>query len=234
MQDRERAEDQVVALLAAARRRDRAPASLRAQIERDRTQARARRSPAALPGLLGRRVFAGGLAAAVSAAVLIIALAVPSGSSVLPSISEATALALQGPTAKAPSASGSLLREKVGAVSFPNWGPLLNYTAVGQRTTQLRGHRAVVVYYRRAGETVAYVIFASGTHWPAGTSLHKVGKLDVGSLTVSGNAVVTWRQGHDTCVLVSKQLSTDELLTLAGWAQHHGQLGADRDGDWLA
>jgi hypothetical protein len=42
-----------------------------------------------------------------------------------------------------------------------------------------------------------------------------------------GQAVVTWRRGQATCVLVSAQLTPQELAGLADWTDH-GQLGASR------
>ncbi|HLJ02775.1 MAG TPA: hypothetical protein VKT31_05000 [Solirubrobacteraceae bacterium] len=213
-------------MLARARARDRAPESLRERIEGDR--ARGRRSTV-LPAWLGRRAFAGGVGALVVAAVLVIALALPAGTPGLPSISQAAAEAMRGATQPAPAAaSGRILKARIGGISFPNWSSPLGYSAQGVRHSRLGGHPALTVYYERNGEQVAYLILDGRVHWPAVPVQH-VGPLEIRALRLDGNAVVTWSHGHDTCLLVSHQLSTAELASLANWTEGGGRLGASHD-----
>jgi hypothetical protein len=231
MENRERAEDQVVAMLAAARARDRAPQALRERIERERARGS---GSAVLPRWLGRRAFAGGLVAAVAAAVLVVALALPSGTPGLPSISQAAAEAVRPADRPAPAAAGPILRERVGGVSFPNWASRLGYTAVGERRGRLGGQSAVTVAYERDGETVYYLITSGRIRWPS-VPVRRVGNLQIRALRLAGSAVVTWRRGNDTCVLVSSQLTTAELASLADWTDGGTrQLGAERDAAWPA
>lgn len=231
MENRERAEDQVVAMLASARAHDRAPQGLRDRIQRDRIEReRAHGSGSTvLPAWLGRKGFAGGLGALVVAAVLVIALALPAGTPGLPSISQAAAEALRGATLPAPAVapSGRVLRAQVGGISFPNWSSQLGYSAQGARHSRLGGHPALTIYYQRGGEQVAYLILNGRVHWPAVPVQH-VGPLEIRALELNGNSVVTWSRGNNTCLLVSHQLSTAELTSLANWTDGGGRLGAYR------
>jgi hypothetical protein len=215
-------ETEIVAVLAAARERDRAPASLRARIERERTASRASRR--ARP--LGRPLaYAGALAAVL----VIIALAVnllPSGTPGAPTISQAVALAVRGPAMPAPAVIhrglGTRLTAGVDLLYFPDWRRTLGWRAVGVRTDPVAGRHAVTVYYARGREQVAYTIVATPPlAQPAGQSI-RTGSLTVRALRIGGRAVVTWRREGDTCVLSSSGLGTDTLAALASWSDQPG------------
>src|SRR5438270_12119596 len=120
-------------MLAHARTEDRAPHALRERIEADRRRAgrarHARRGWAARP-------LAPAVAGLVAVAA-VIALVLPSGTPGAPSVSQAAAIALQGPVnpAPGPEAADPLrwLAVNVGELYFPNWTSALGWRALGQR-----------------------------------------------------------------------------------------------------
>lgn len=196
-------------MLAAARARDRAPAALRERIDRERVRARpvVRRR---------RRVFAGGLTAALAAAAVALALALPAGTPGSPSVSEAASLALRGPAAPPPvlRPGKGRLGASVNEVYFPDW-QAIGWHAAGQRHDRLADHTAVTVYYHRGGAWVAYTILGvPSLPEPSGPAITARG-LSVRALAVHGRTVVSWRRGQDTCVLSSADLSAHQLAALA-------------------
>jgi anti-sigma factor RsiW len=213
-------ERRLLVALAQARSNDRAPAGLRARVEAARPSRRtvARR----------RIVYGGGLAGALAAIALALVLLLPSGTPGAPSVSEAAALAVRGPTQAAPAPDPSnpqaRLNESVGDVYFPNWASQLQWRAVGERVDRLGGRRAVTVYYEWRGHRIAYTVVGAPAlaepsapeTWLDGTALR--------TLTLNGRLVVTWRRAGDTCVLSGTGVKAPELQTLAAWrvpADHH-------------
>ena len=206
-------ERRVVTALHQARESERAPTALRARIEAGRPTKRTRTR---------RRIaFAGGLAGALAVVALALVLALPGGTPGAPSVSDAAALAVRGPVQSAPvpdpSNPGARLRQSVGDVYFPNWTNSFHWHAVGARTDELDGRKAVTVYYDWKGRRVAYTIVASpalaqpSAHrtWRDGTELR--------TLTKDGRLVVTWRRGNVTCVLSASGVTAAELQKLAAW-----------------
>jgi anti-sigma factor RsiW len=206
-------ERRVVTALHQARESERAPAALRARIEASRPTKRAR---------VRRRIaFAGATAGALAAVALAVVLALPGGTPGAPSVSDAAALAVRGPMQAAPvpdpSDPGARLRQSVGDVYFPNWTESFHWHAVGARTDELDGRKAVTVYYDWKGERVAYTIVASpalaqpAAHrtWRDGTELR--------TLTQGGRLIVTWRRGDATCVLSGSGVTAAALQKLAAW-----------------
>jgi anti-sigma factor RsiW len=207
-------ERRVVAALHQARSTDRAPAALRARIEASRPQRRtvARR----------RIAYTGGLAAALAAVALAVVLALPGGTPGAPSVSDAAALAARGPAHDAPAPDpahpGTQLRQNVGDVYFPNWTHSFGWRAVGARTDELGGRKAVTVYYQWKNQRVAYTIVAPpalaqpAAHrtWHNGTELR--------TLTHNGRRIVTWRESGDTCILSGTGITAAELQKLAAWS----------------
>lgn len=207
-------ERRVVVALHQARASDRAPAALRARIEASRPGTRT---------VARRRIAYGvGLAAALAVVALALVLALPGGTPGAPSVSDAFALAARGPVQAAPAPDptrpqGSL-RENVGEVYFPNWGTSLGWRAVGARTDNLGGHRAVTVYYEWHGKRVAYTIVhspplaepAAQRTWLNGTELR--------TLRLNDRWVVAWRESGNTCVLSGVGVSPAELQKLAAWS----------------
>ena len=206
-------ERRVVDALHRTRATERAPAALRARIDASRPSgaARARR----------RFAFAGGAVAALAAIVLGLVLALPSGTPGAPSVSDAAALAARGPVQMAPVPDPSMpaarLQQSVGAVYFPNWASRFGWKAVGARTDKLDGRKAVTVYYRWKGDTIAYTIVhapplaqpsAKATNWD-GTEFR--------ALQLNGRQIVTWRRAGDTCLLSGTGITAAELQRLAAW-----------------
>jgi hypothetical protein len=198
----------VEALLAAARARDRAPASLRARIERERAAARPVRR---------RGLFAVGLAGALAAAALALALVLPAGTPGAPSVSDAAALGFRPALEPAPAiertpTGGTRLAAQVGPIFFPNYD---GWRAVGMRRDRLGGRSAVTVYYQRGAVLVAYTIVGAPALAEPHAPVVKAGWLTVRRQHLSGREVVTWREAGDTCVLSSRQLDAVALARLA-------------------
>jgi anti-sigma factor RsiW len=206
-------ERRAVQILHEAGASDRAPARLRARIDAERPSnaVRARR----------RLAYGGGLAGALAAAVLAVVLLLPGGTPLAPSLSQAAAVALYGPTAPPPipdpSAPGVKLHVSIEEVYFPNWQHQFGWTAVGQRTDTIDGRHATTVYYTWHGQTLAYTIVgapalhtpAASTRWLNGTLLH--------TLILDHRLVVTWQRDGHTCILSATHVPTSVLQMLAAW-----------------
>lgn len=210
-------ESEIVAVLAAARERDRAPEALRARVQRERE---ANRAP------VRRRAYAAGLVGAVAVIALALALVLPAGTPGAPTISQAVALATRGPAMPAPAVIhrglGTRLTAGVDLVYFPDWHRTLGWRAVGVRTDPVAGRHAVTVYYAQGREQVAYTIVATPPlAEPAAQSI-RAGSLTVRALRIGTRTVVTWRREGDTCVLSSTGLSARALARLAAWSDQPG------------
>lgn len=193
-------------------RADQAPAALRFAIEDRRHRVPTRRR---------RALFSGVLATATVVAVALIVLLLPAGSPGAPSISQAAALALRGPTGIAPAVNPrhqSLLRLDVQETYFPNWSGWFGWAAVGHRVDRFNGQTAVTVYYKRDGQEIAYTILASPPlPWEKGARALHLDGINLQSFTVNGRMVVTWRRGGHTCILSGARANRAELAKLAGW-----------------
>jgi anti-sigma factor RsiW len=204
-----------------ATRSERAPAGLKARIEAQREERRA-------PLFRLRIAYGGGLAGALAAIGLALALILPGGAPGAPSISEAAALAVRGATSPAPtpgpSEPGAQLGQLVGSVYFPDWAKKFGWHATGQRSDHLGGQLADTVYYRAHGETIAYTIVASpALHIPPAshTNLHGT---ELWTLKLGGRQIVTWRRNGQTCVLSSTSgVPAQVLQRLAAWRAPGGQ-----------
>ena len=217
MPDQDPRDRQIVAVLAAARERDRAPASLRARIEHDRAARRRVRV---------RPAYGVALAGALAAIAALLALALPSGTPGSPTIAQAAALSLRGPAGPAPAVThqvaGTRLGESVDEVYFPDWTATIGWKAVGERTDTLAGRRAVTVYYSRGGQQVAYTIVATPPLPEPHAQPMTAGSLTVRVLESGGRTVVTWRQSGDTCLLIAHGVSAAVLAKLAAWSDQPG------------
>lgn len=207
-------ERQVVAALHHARESDRAPSALRARIEASR--------PTRRVATRRRLAYAGGLAGALAVIALALVLVLPSGTPGAPSVSDAAALAARGPALAAPAPDPSnpeaRLEQRIGALYFPNWTSRFGWRAVGARTDDLGGHKAVTVYYGGRGKQIAYTIVdAPPLAQPAArrTWLHRT---ELRTFTLNGRLVVTWREAGKTCVLSGSGISAAELQKLAAWS----------------
>jgi ribosomal protein L34 len=206
-------ERRVVEALHQARATERAPERLRARIEAAR--------PARKVVARRRLRYAGGLAGALAALALALVLALPGGAPGAPSVSDAAGLAVRGPTQAPPTpdptSPGATLHQNVGEVYFPNWDRKFGWRAVGARTDQLGGHKAITVYYQWHNHRIAYTIVSEPTlaqpaahrTWLHGTELR--------TLTHNGRLVVSWYRAGDTCVLSGSGVKAAELQKLAAW-----------------
>jgi hypothetical protein len=173
------------------------------------TRRRARR-------LVPRLAFSGVAVGAVAVA-LIIALG---GGTSGPTVADAAELAALPPSGPGPArAEGSRVELAAGVegVQFPNLGPIHGWRAAGVRHDNVDGRRATVVYYRKGGRRIAYVI-VSGSGLPPPSGAERSVRRGVGyeAFRAAGLPAVTWgRLGH-TCVLTGAA-SPEELLTLASW-----------------
>ena len=206
-------ERRAVELLRDSAVRERAPAGLRARIEAGRR--RTTRAP--------RRVaYGGALAAALAAAALALVLNLPAGTPGAPSVSQAAALALLGPTAAAPAsdpnAPAARLNQEIEDVYFPNWSARFGWEAVGRRTDQL-GHRmAVTVYYASRGKQVAYTIVDAPALRQPSAQVTTLDGAELRTLGLGDRVVVTWRRAGNTCVLSGVGVPAAELQRLAAWS----------------
>jgi anti-sigma factor RsiW len=214
--DRFEDERRAVALLSAARRRDRAPAGLRERVEASRTRT-------AQPGTRWRRSPLGAAAAmaAALAVAVILALSLPAGSPGTPSIARAAALGALSPMLPAPEpqpAGATRLRIAVGRLHFPNWSATIGWRAVGERRDRLEGRSVVTVYYARHGHTVAYsIVSGPPLPEPQGTSTSGDAYF-FQAFPLHGRAVVTWREAGHTCLLSAAGLSPGVLAALIAHA----------------
>jgi hypothetical protein len=205
-------ERRVVELLHEARATDRAPAGLRARIEAQRPSrpARARR----------RVVFGGGLAGALAAVGLALALILPAGTPGSPSVSQAASLAVLGANSPAPTTdpkSPAKLDAGIEDVYFPNWSARFRSTATGARSDHINGRLAVTVYYQWRGQQLAYTIVGAPALKMPSARVTRLGTTVFRTLTQDGRTVVTWRRAGHTCVLSAKGVPPIVLQRLAAW-----------------
>ncbi len=191
----------------------RAPEALRARIEAMRPS----------PARAGRqRVrYGGALAGALAAAALALALVLPGGSPGSPSVSQAAALALNGPSSPAPAADSSAPNVKLGRdvedVYFPNWATQFHWRAVGQRSDRIDGREAATVYYAWHGAQIAYTIVAAPALKEPAASTKMLNGTELRTLDLAGRVVVTWRRAGHTCVLSGSGVNPAVLQELAAW-----------------
>jgi len=187
---------------------DEVPASLRAAVE-GRRGARGR-------GLVPRFV----LAAAAAVAAAVVAAVVLSGGPGAPTVADAAQLATQAPTAAAPPAAGTAgtkLALAVDGVPFPDLVRFAGWSAVGARQQRLGGRDATVVFYRKDGRRIGYVIVAgAGLDRPSGARATVIRGVEYQALSFDGRLGVTWRRSGHTCVLLGAA-SRSELLRIASW-----------------
>ena len=79
------------------------------------------------------------------------------------------------------------------------------------------GRDATVVFYRKGGERLGYVIVSgAGLERPSAAQGTVIGGVRYQTLRVNGRPVVTWRRRGHTCVLIG-QAPRAELLNLASY-----------------
>jgi hypothetical protein len=162
----------------------------------------------------------GGLSAdarATAAAVAVALLLVLGGGA--PRMDEAVALALRPPTTRAPAVDPGdpgHVQAQVGGVRFPTYA---TFRAVGSRTDELDGRRAVTVTYRASGGPVAYTIVdGAPLAVPGDASWRDVAGFRVAVLRDGTERVITWEQGGRTCIVAGAQDDVAALLREAARA----------------
>jgi anti-sigma factor RsiW len=143
-----------------------------------------------------------------------------SGGPAGPTVAEAAALAEQPPSGPAPrpvGAEGTHLDLDVEGVVFPDFLESYGWKAVGVRHDEIDGRDATTVFYEKDGRRIAYMIVAgSGLDRPSGAASTTRNGIQLQTLDVNGQPVVTWRRLGRTCILIGPAPS-DELLALASW-----------------
>jgi hypothetical protein len=209
-------EEQVVNLLRAAALRERAPESLRAEVTamRARAGAHSRRGPTIRRPVLGAVGF--GMPAVAAA---IVALVVALGGAGAPSLAQAAALAVRGPSSAPVPAfepgAPSYLTARVGRLHFPNWASQGGWRTVGVRHDKIGNRAVTTVYYSASGKRIAYSIVSA----PALGGLHTAGE-PYTTIWHRGRVVVAWEEHNHTCLLSATGVSPTRLWALASAAQN--------------
>lgn len=169
---------------------------------------RPRRRPRAR--LVPRLALAGGLAVVVAVVAAVLMSGGPGG----PTVADAARLGTTTPSGPAPrplTDSTTRLAAGVEGVAFPNLVRWAGWHATGVRRGKVDGRDATVVFYRKDGRRIAYVIVAgSGLPPPTG------GGAPYQTLRVNGRLALTWRRGGHTCVLIG-DATRPELFRIASW-----------------
>jgi hypothetical protein len=191
----------------------RAPAGLQARIEGERGRRRK---------LSLRPAYGVALAGALALVVFAVVLVSPAGTPGAPSVSQAAALALRGPAARAPAPDPHLpsvkLTRDVEEVYFPNWSSTFGWRAVGQRIDHVNGRLAVTVYYQWRARRIAYTIVAAPALAQPPALVSRLDGTELRTLTLNGRLVITWRRAGHTCVLSGVGVPAGELRALAAWS----------------
>jgi anti-sigma factor RsiW len=185
------------------------PESLREVVEPRRRGDSARRRWTPRLALVG--------AVAVAA---VVAVALLSGGPAGPTVAEAAAVAQKPPSGPAPRSvgtEGTQLDLGVEGVVFPDFVESYGWKAVGVRHDEIDGRDATTVFYEKAGKRIAYMIVAgSGLDRPSGAPSTTRNGIQLQTLEVNGQPVVTWRRLGHTCILIGP-VPSEELLALASW-----------------
>lgn len=180
-----------------------APTRLRAKVaaERHKRAPRARRA--------GFAIAAGSLAAVL----LALALALPSG----PTVVQAATVATRPATEPAPGPGApKLLDRRAAGLPFPDWSVKFGWRPTGARTDELDGRRLVTVFYAKGEREVAYTVVAGAPLDPPDGSDAVVEGTRLLTFVAGGRTAVTWERGGHTCVL-SGTVDGATLRALAAW-----------------
>jgi anti-sigma factor RsiW len=214
--DRER---RVAQILRQASATERAPASLRAEIEslragQQRSRQRRRsgssaRRPWASSGVRLRIATVTALPLAALALALILIISGGGPPTIGQTASLATRSAVQAAPAVEPTAPG-LLTANVQKLHFPDWQAQGGWSSTGTREDSVGGRAVTTVYYRHAGTQIAYSIVAKpalGGSNPTGSHHYRPFKRD-------GRDFIVWTESGHTCLLSSNRLNSDQLWAL--------------------
>ena len=188
-------------------------ASLAASVATQARDARGGRKRSLMP-----RLMLGGVAAAAASAILLVL--VLGGGTGGPTVADAAELAglpASGPAPQRVDGHPNRLNAEVEGVWFPDFARRYGWRAGGVRHDRIDGRDATVVYYRRSGQEIAYVIVSGGSlPNPSAVSETVRRGVEYGGFSSQGHPAVTWERVGHTCVLTGAA-SDAELLTLASW-----------------
>jgi hypothetical protein len=166
--------------------------------------------------------FAGALALAVVAIVLVVGLS-GGGSSGL-TLPKAVALTLRPATLAAPAEdphNGTELAANVEGVAFPYWDDRFGWRSTGARTDNLDGHAVQTVFYARGhGQWIGYAIVAGKAPSLSGGVVRERDGTPYRFISEDGASVVTWLRAGHLCVVAGHGVSQAALMALASW---HGE-----------
>jgi anti-sigma factor RsiW len=188
---------------------DAPPASLVESVEALRSRRRSR-----APRFVPRLAIAGGLAAVAAIVAAVVLTGGPGG----PTVADAARLASKTPNGPAPAPlSATKLSADVQGVAFPNFARWAGWQTQGVLHGRVDGRDATVVFYRKAGRRLAYVIVAgSGLPRPSGAEATIRHGVEYETLRLNGRLAVTWPRAGHTCVLTG-DATRAELVKLASW-----------------
>lgn len=138
-----------------------------------------------------------------------------------PSVQQVAVAALDAPTSPAPAVDPrdpGLMDVRVGGLAFPNYEPRWGWQAVGVRTDEVAGRRAVTVVYRKGTGGVHYTIVEGEPLTPpdGARRMQRDGK-SFAAVREDGAQVLSWELEGQTCVLASRTVGTAGLLRMASW-----------------
>jgi hypothetical protein len=204
---------------------DSAPPALRTRVEA------MRRRPA--PKRRARRFgLAGAFTAAAAALAVAVVAILPAGAGG-PSVSQAAAFTYLPPTAPAPQHQfDGALNLKVDGVPYPYWENAFGWSAVGKRIDHIKGRTVTTVYYRKGDQRLGYsIVSGKPLKFPSSSPLSVRNGVQIHSLSLGDDTVVTWNRKDHSCILSGHGVSRDELVKLAGWGDRGGlpYYGGDAD-----
>lgn len=199
-------------LVAAAQRRTRAPAELRARVGAERMRRR--------PFIAGRRIGLATGGIAVAAVALVIALLViPSGVTGERLLAEAAATHAKPVEGPAPQPlTPTLLDKEAFGVAFPDWRSEFQWEAVGVRADRVQGRDVITVSDRKDDATVGYSVI-SGDPVDVPESVRTVDRdgVPVHLFRDGDRTIAVFERGGRTCVMSAVGVPDETLVKLAAW-----------------
>lgn len=179
---------------------------------------RTRRAPRWRIGGVAMPRIAGVTAGLAALAVLLVVAF--SGAGGAPSVAQAAALAVKGPTLPAPRERdhSDVLGAKQAGVPFPYWDDRFGLDSVGARVDQIAGRTVATVYYGHGDRQIAYsIVSGSSLRWPSSGRVLKHNGVILENLSYGGRSVVIWERAGHTCVLSATGVPASTLIGLASW-----------------
>jgi hypothetical protein len=102
-------------------------------------------------------------------------------------------------------------------VRFPDYQERWGWRAVGARTDEVHGRRALTVVYRKRGRGVHYTVVDGSPLELSGDRQRLEDGTPVAVLRDGGARMVAWHEGGHTCILTSRDLDERSLLVFAAW-----------------